>query len=171
MLHRADDADELTGMLDVFRNDEAVELVPLFAAARQPSGAIAADCADALSNLLRGQLRSAGAFDAICFSLHGAMTGENTPDLDGHFLQVMREEVGASIPIVCSLDCHATVTRQMVELSTALTAYRTHPHTDGLQVNVPFRVHSDHSIWQNRNSDSPLTAIRDVRVSQFLTEP
>lgn len=130
ILHRAGAADELTGMLGVIGQDPAVEPVPLLAAAREPSGAVAADCVDALSEMLRGQLRDAGPLDAICFSLHGAMTGETSPDLDGHFLQVIRDEVGTRIPVVCSLDCHATVTRRMLALSTALAAYRTHPHQD-----------------------------------------
>ena len=130
MLEQSDRADEITGMLDVFRRDPAVQLVPLISASLEPSGQVAQDCALALTRMLRGQLQSAGKLDAICFSLHGAMTGESVADLDGHFLQVMRDQVGPSIPIVLSLDCHATVTRQMVELSTALTAYRTHPHTD-----------------------------------------
>jgi microcystin degradation protein MlrC len=127
---RPDRADEVTGMLDVFSRDERFEPVPLLGASLEPSGAIAQDCVVALRGILRGQLQTAGELDAICFSLHGAMTGETIADLDGYFLQVMRDEVGARIPIVCSLDCHATVTRQMIRLSTALVAYRTHPHTD-----------------------------------------
>ena len=130
LLNQPDRADEITGMLDLFNREVEVEPVPLIAASREPSGSIDSDCVEALTRLLRDQLRSAGDLDAICFSLHGAMTGATAADLDGHFLQVMRDEVGAGLPIVCSLDCHATVTRQMVELSTALTAYRTHPHTD-----------------------------------------
>ena len=130
LLDRPDRADEITGMLDVFRHDGSVEPVPLIGASLEPSGAIDQDCVAGLTRMLRGQLQGAGELDAICFSLHGAMAGESIADLDGYFLQVIREEVGASVPIVCSLDCHATVSRQMVELSTALTAYRTHPHTD-----------------------------------------
>jgi microcystin degradation protein MlrC len=130
LLHQPDRADEITGMLDVFRRDGEVEPVPLIAVGMVASGAVTQDCVEVLSRMLREQLRIAGQLDAICFSLHGAMTGETIADLEGYFLQVMRDEVGESMPIVCSLDCHATVTRQMVELSTALTAYRTHPHTD-----------------------------------------
>jgi microcystin degradation protein MlrC len=130
LLDRGDADDELTGMLDVFRDEPSVQPVPLLAAAREPSGAIAADSADALADLLRRQLQDAGPLDAVCFSLHGAMTGAQTPDLDGRFLQVIRDEVGGSVPVVCSLDCHAVVSRQMIELATALTAYRTHPHRD-----------------------------------------
>lgn len=130
LLCRPDRADEITGMLKVFSRDEQFEPVPLLSASLEPSGAIAQDCVVALSDMLRGQLQAAGKLDAICFSLHGAMTGETIADLEGYFLQVIRDEVGSGIPIVCSLDCHATVTQQMVELSTALTAYRTHPHTD-----------------------------------------
>ena len=133
LLHQPDRADEITGMLDVFSRDQEAEPVPLIAASLEPSGAVAHDCVEALTRMLRGQLQRAAGLDAICFSLHGAMTGETIADLDGHFLQVMRDEMGASIPIVCSLDCHATVTRRMVSLSTALTAYRTHPHRDVVQ--------------------------------------
>ena len=130
LLQPGDRADEITGMLDVFSRDRVVEPIPLINASTDPSGRVSQACVEALTRMLRGQLQNAGEVDAICFSLHGAMTGETIADLDGYFLQVMRDHVGASIPIVCSLDCHATVTRQMVELSTALTAYRTHPHTD-----------------------------------------
>ena len=130
LFNRPDRADEITGMLKVFSRDNQFEPVPLLGASLEPSGAITPDCVEALSDLLRGQLQASGDLDAICFSLHGAMTGETIADLDGHFLKVMRDEVGPAIPIVCSLDCHATVTQQMHQLSTALTAYRTHPHTD-----------------------------------------
>ena len=130
LFNRPDRADEITGMLKVFSRDNQFEPVPLLGASLEPSGAITPDCVEALSDLLRGQLQASGELDAICFSLHGAMTGETIADLDGHFLQVMRDEVGPAIPIVCSLDCHATVTQQMHQLTTALTAYRTHPHTD-----------------------------------------
>ena len=94
LFDRPDRSDELTGMFDVFGDHPHVKLVPLIAAAREPSGALTVECCEALTQLLRRQLHIAGELDAICFSLHGAMTGEQIPDLDGHFLQVIREEIG-----------------------------------------------------------------------------
>ena len=127
LLARPDRTDEITGFLDVFADHEPV---PLLSAATPPSGPVTQGAVDTLEGTLRRQLRRAGRLDGICFALHGAMSGESIQDLDGHFLRVMREEAGPGIPIVCALDCHAVVTRQMLELATALTGYRTHPHTD-----------------------------------------
>ena len=129
LLSRPGRRDEVTGFLEVF-GDAPVELVPLLTTTTPPSGPIADDAADAIESTLREQLRRARPLDGICFSLHGAMSGVSTVDLDGHFLRVIREEVGPRIPIVCPLDCHAVISHEMVELTTAMTAYRTHPHTD-----------------------------------------
>jgi microcystin degradation protein MlrC len=38
--------------------------------------------------------------------------------------------VGSKIPIVTSLDLHANVTRQMIDLADVMVAYRTYPHVD-----------------------------------------
>ncbi|MFC1677565.1 M81 family metallopeptidase [Planctomycetota bacterium] len=130
LLDQPDRCDEIAGFMDVFNRDSRIELVPLLSAATPPSGLLNRQAVESLENSLRRQLRNAGQLDGICFALHGAMSGEKIADLDGHFLQVLRSEVGPQVPIVCSLDCHAVVTRKMVDLATALTAYRTHIHTD-----------------------------------------
>jgi microcystin degradation protein MlrC len=121
--------DELTGFKDVFGR-AGVEMRPLIAAGALPSGPWTQAAVDHIEDILRRQVRKAGPIDGICFALHGAMSARAIPDLDGYFLGVLREEVGADVPIVCPLDCHAVVTRKMVELATALIAYRTHPHVD-----------------------------------------
>jgi len=130
LLDQPDRRDEIAGFLDVFNRDSRIELVPLLSATTPPSGLVNRQAVESLESILRQQLENAGKLDGICFALHGAMSGEKIADLDGHFLQVLRGEVGPQAPIVCSLDCHAVVTRQMVDLATALTAYRTHVHTD-----------------------------------------
>ena len=50
---------------------------------------------------------------------HGAMAAEGIDDFDGHLLQLVREHLGPDKPLVAALDCHAVVTRQMVDASTA----------------------------------------------------
>ena len=130
ILNHPERRDEVTGFVDVLGRDARVELAPLLAVGAMPSGLVAQEAVRTLEETLRTQLRHAGRLDGICFALHGAMSAVTIPDLDGYFLQVVREEVGPDIPIVCSLDCHAVVTRRMVDLATALIAYRTHPHVD-----------------------------------------
>ena len=130
LLDRPERHDEVRGFIDVLGSDGDVEIAPLLSTTAPPSGLVSVEAIRFIAQTLRDQLRQAGRLDGICFALHGAMSGEEIFDLDGYFLQVIRDEVGLDIPIVCSLDCHAVVTRQMVELSDALTAYRTHPHVD-----------------------------------------
>ncbi|MDO9464716.1 MAG: M81 family metallopeptidase [bacterium] len=128
--------DEMAGAVDVFRRNGQVDIVPLLSAEALPAGYITDHAVSYLEDILRGQLRKAGQLDGICFALHGAMCAESAVDLDGYFLQVLREELGSDIPIVCPLDCHAVVTQQMVDLTTALVAYRTHPHKDVVETGM-----------------------------------
>ena len=121
--------DEIAGFLNVL-GPAAVETVGVLRATTPPSGPVTEEAVGFLEGILRRQLHGAGKLDGICFALHGAMSGEKVPDLDGYFLEVIREHVGPYVPVVCSLDCHAVVTRQMLDLADALVAYRTHPHTD-----------------------------------------
>ena len=130
ILHRPERRDEVLGAAEVLARDSRVEIVPLLSAGALPSGLLSDDALAFLEGALREQLEQAGQLDGICFALHGAMSGVSIGDLDGHMLGIMRESVGPDVPIVIALDCHAVVTRQMVELADALIAYRTHPHVD-----------------------------------------
>ena len=130
VLGRVDRRDEVTGIIEALGGGGGVEIVPLLNAGTLPSGLVAEDAVVFIEDALRRQLARSPRLDGVCFALHGAISGETIADLDGHFLQVLREELGEDVPIVCSLDCHAVVTRQMVELATALIGYRTDPHVD-----------------------------------------
>lgn len=130
VLNQPDRHDEIAGFQKALLQERGVEIVPLLSAGALPSGLLSEDAVNYLEGALRSQLARAGQLDGICFALHGAISGHTIPDLDGYFLKVIREVVGPNVPIVCPLDCHAVVTRQMVELTTCLVAYRTHPHVD-----------------------------------------
>lgn len=125
--------DEVAGAVEVLQRDGRIEIVPLVSAEALPAGHITDAAVDRLSDLVRRQVRDSNGLDGICFTLHGAMRAESTTDLDGHFLRILREETGNDVPIVCALDNHAVVTRQMLDLADALVAYRTHPHEDVLE--------------------------------------
>ena len=130
LLEHTERRDEVAGMVEVFSGRDDTEMVPLISAGALPAGLISQDTVDHLEQQLLSQLLPAGKLDGVCIALHGSMSAEQTPDLDGYFLQVLRSHVGPEVPIVVALDCHAIVTQQMVELANALIAYRTHPHTD-----------------------------------------
>ena len=130
MLHRTERRDEVLGAGEVLARHSRVEIVPLLSAGALPAGLISDDAVAVLEGTLRAQLARAGQLDGLCFALHGAMSAASIADLDGHMLAIMRAGVGPDVPIVIALDCHAVVTRQMVDLADALIAYRTHPHVD-----------------------------------------
>ena len=69
-------------------------------------------------------------FDAIYLDLHGAAMTESFDDAEGELLTRIRRIVGATVPIVASLDLHANVTRAMLHQADALVAFRTYPHID-----------------------------------------
>jgi microcystin degradation protein MlrC len=51
-------------------------------------------------------------------------------DAEGELLRRVRAIVGLDVPITISLDPHANLTRQMVELADAAVPFRTYPHVD-----------------------------------------
>jgi microcystin degradation protein MlrC len=107
-----------------------VEIVPLLLAGTIPSGPWTDDTLTFFEDLLRTQVQKAGALDGVALALHGASAGVVDRDLDGRFLEILRELLGDDIPIAVPLDLHAMVTKRMAQHATALVSYRTHPHID-----------------------------------------
>ena len=122
--------DELAGFVEVLSRDSRIEIVPLLSAETWIAGQLTDEAVAFLEGILRRGVKAAGRLDGICFAPHGAMAGTTIADVDGHFVNVFREELGPDIPIILALDCHGVVTRQMVDLSTAIVGSRTHPHID-----------------------------------------
>jgi microcystin degradation protein MlrC len=58
------------------------------------------------------------------------MVGVNHDDGEGYILERLRKKVGKNLPVVITLDFHATLTPLMTENATAMTIYRTYPHMD-----------------------------------------
>ncbi|MDA1312943.1 MAG: M81 family metallopeptidase [Acidobacteria bacterium] len=107
-----------------------IEVVPLLVASAFPGGILTEDCYLALKNDLLDRLRSALPLDGVLAPLHGAAGVERIGDLEGDLLKAIREIVGPDIPVVVTLDCHAHVTRAMVENCDAMLAWETYPHRD-----------------------------------------
>lgn len=131
LLQEKNHHDEILGMIDTFKNAPCnVETVPLLNIGGIPGGNLSLERVEYVSNHLLQQLHQAGNIDGMSIALHGAMTSSACHDLDGYFLEILRNFVGPDVPIICSLDCHAVVTNKMMNLADAFIAYRTHPHVD-----------------------------------------
>ncbi|MBR5044492.1 MAG: M81 family metallopeptidase, partial [Clostridia bacterium] len=68
--------------------------------------------------------------DAVALNIHGAGIADGYPDLEGDLLRAVRERFGREIPIGITLDLHANVTPEMMELSDVTVGYKTYPHVD-----------------------------------------
>jgi len=104
-------------------------LVPTAWAAAEPSAHVTEDAFERIATMIVEGIRDARP-DAVYLDLHGAMVTEHLDDGEGELLARVRRVVGDSVPVVCSLDLHANVTKKMVECADALVGYRTYPHVD-----------------------------------------
>ncbi len=103
-----------------------IEPVPLLAARIIPGSVITAETYDQLSSLLFGELESAGDLDGLLVAPHGASVCETALDMDGDWLARLRTQVGSRVPIISTLDAHASLSQKMVDATDAIVAYRTY---------------------------------------------
>ena len=120
---------EIGGMLEVLDGAEA-EAVPLVFAEATPGGTITDQAAEYLFGQVAEAIDDKGPFDGILVAAHGAAVAASYPDMDGWWLQKLRELVGNDIPIIGTLDPHANVSQKMIDATNALVAYKTNPHID-----------------------------------------
>ncbi len=104
-------------------------IVPLIWAAAQPGGRVTDDAFERMAEKLTVALQREPP-DAVYLELHGAMATQSHDDGEGELLRRVRSAFGPAPPILVSLDLHANVSPQMLELADYISSYRTYPHTD-----------------------------------------
>lgn len=109
------------------------DLVPLLWTSGGAGGMVTRDAFERIAGSLIGRLSEALPVDAVYLDLHGAMVTEDFEDGEGEVLRRVRAVVGSGVPVIASLDYHANVTPEMVELTDGLIAYRTYPHIDRIE--------------------------------------
>lgn len=119
----------IAGAIEVFARG-GHEVVPLVWAAATPSAQVTEDAYERIVGAMLQDLRAAGPLDGCYLDLHGAMVTEHLDDGEGDLLRRIRAIVGPTMPLAVSLDLHANVTLQMIELTDFMIAYRTYPHVD-----------------------------------------
>jgi microcystin degradation protein MlrC len=120
---------EIAGFLSGLES-ENLEAAPLYMASATPSGTVTADAYDRIVASIQEALEAAGALDGLLVAPHGAGVSANEPDMDGAWLERVREVVGDKLPVICTLDLHANMSGRMIDACDATIAYRTNPHLD-----------------------------------------
>ncbi len=122
----------IAGFIEAARA-QGFELLPLAWSSATPSARVTEDAFERLVGDMMARLEALGALgpvEGVYLDLHGAMVTEHLEDGEGEVLRRVRAEVGPDIPIVASLDLHANITPEMVDLADRLVAYRSYPHID-----------------------------------------
>ena len=122
---------EIGGFFEALENHpEPIEIIPGMAAWAVTYGPVLKDTFAQLAAMIVEPLKNSLPVDGVFLSLHGSLLVEHLDDGEGHILKMVRDIVGASTPIVCSLDFHAVVTERMLKNADLLVGYRTYPHID-----------------------------------------
>lgn len=120
---------ELGGFIQGCRECEA-DMVPILAATATPGGPLTKKAYDRILRDLLELLSLSLPIDGLLVALHGAMVSEDYFSADTETLKRIRSVIGKKLPLVMSLDMHANVTPEMIELTSATIAYRSYPHID-----------------------------------------
>ncbi|HWL07864.1 MAG TPA: M81 family metallopeptidase [Planctomicrobium sp.] len=122
-------AHEVGGFLSGL-DEQGIEAVPILFARAIPGGTIHKETAEKLISILTEEVQHAGTLDGWLVAPHGAAVSELDRDFDGYWLNTFRTLVGPDVPVICTLDAHANLSRRMVDLCDATIVYRTNPHVD-----------------------------------------
>ncbi len=125
---------EISGIIEVIEGQPGYELVPVFYAYATPSGMVAREAFETILERLLTLFEQYGPYDGVIVVPHGAGVAEGYPDMDGHWLDVVRKKAGPDMPIVGTLDPHANLSPLMVAATNGLFPYQTNPHIDQAKV-------------------------------------
>ncbi|WP_158096024.1 M81 family metallopeptidase [Cloacibacillus sp. An23] len=121
---------EMAGFIDACQ-EAGFDILPVIAANATPGGIVSQKAFDEISDYIFTTLQNnIGRFDAVLFSMHGAMVTEKDLDGDGELLSSLKKIVGTEIPVFATLDLHANLSQRMLDNADALFPYETYPHTD-----------------------------------------
>ena len=132
----------VAGFVEAARH-QGHELLPLSWADATPSAHVTENAYERILAQILEDLADLRDLDGLFLDLHGAMVAEHVDDGEGEMLRRVRAVVGPDLPIVVSLDLHANVTPEMVELADCLEIYRTYPHVDMAETGRRCAAHLD----------------------------
>ena len=130
-----DDGSPLSGVLAV-AEEAAWDLVPTIELRAMPSAIVDDEVLETFWDAVQAGADTDG-LDGIYLVLHGAMACVSFPDVEGEVIRRLRETPGLTeLPICGVLDLHGNISRETIERTQGLIAYRHNPHTDARQAAV-----------------------------------
>ncbi len=129
LLANSDKIAMIKGFTDYFKDNDNIKLVPSLFARAVPNGIVSYNFYDEIKQKIFKYLENTPKVDAILLALHGSMRVESIGDAEGDFLEELRAKY-PNIPIVASLDMHATITKKMTKNANAFVGFKTAPHID-----------------------------------------
>lgn len=121
---------QLSGSLEVLEAGGWTAAPVLAIMCGSPAGRLSKTCFATIRSEIAAALYAALPAEAMLLHLHGSACAIGEDDVEGNLLEMVRHELAFAGKLVVSLDLHANVTRRMLLNTSALTAYRTMPHTD-----------------------------------------
>lgn len=111
------------------------DIIPSIVARAVPNGQWDKEYYYELKHELLESLKEALPVDALCLSLHGSMRVKGVGPAEQDLLASIREIV-PHVPIISSLDMHATITKGMMRHADAFVGYKCAPHTDTYETGI-----------------------------------
>jgi len=140
---------EVCGFLEYFNGKQNIELaLGYFAWAVAAGPLIHQDFINMLDQIIAA-LTSALPVDGVLLAFHGALVSTEEFDCEGYALERIRRIVGRDIPISCSFDYHANITKRMIDNCDVLVGYRTFPHVDFKETGIRAAKNLEHIINNN----------------------
>ncbi len=127
LLQCAGDSSPLGGVLE-FAKESGWEIVPTADFRASPSAMVEDEVVETFWNELDERISLP--LDAVFLVLHGAMTSQSLPDVEGEILARLRARIGMAVPVFGVFDLHANFTQRMADLANCLVAYHENPHSD-----------------------------------------
>ncbi len=124
----------VNGVMDTLRAS-GYEVVPGLIARAVPNGEWDYDYFMQLKDEFLEYLKKALPVDALCLSLHGSMRVKGLGEAEGYLLEQIRK-ICPEVPIISSLDMHATITEKMMLNANGFIGYKCAPHTDTYETGV-----------------------------------
>lgn len=120
---------ELGAFIEVLEAN-GCDIVPLFCAAAIPAGSVTREAFEQIKADATAALATAGELDGLLLALHGAMVVEDLVSPEYQMLMHIRSLIGLDVPIATTLDMHANITADMIEITPLHFGFQTYPHVD-----------------------------------------
>jgi microcystin degradation protein MlrC len=124
----------LAGTLDLLRQQDDVEIVPLIFVRTLPGGGFLPETYARIKNESLRLLAEHGPFDGVMAMNHGAgeVLGLGVHG-DTDYIVAIRAAIGPNIPIAVPFDMHGQVTPALLDALTVMSCLRTAPHRDNYE--------------------------------------